>query len=362
MSKIYTLDSLHVESLLSPSALKQQLPAAPMLMEFISESRRQISNILNGTDPRLLLIVGPCSIHDINAAEEYAVKLRHLSKDVSRSFFIVMRAYFEKPRTVTGWKGMLYDPHLDQTHDIASGIRHARELLLTLAKLEIPAATEFLDPVTPRYLGDLISWACIGARTAESQVHRQFASGLAMPVAFKNSTAGNIEVAVNGAKAAAHPHTGFGIDDNGQISIVHTKGNRDAHIALRGGEDGPNYHPEAISSALAYLKKNHLPERIIIDCSHDNSFKQHEVQRTVFESVLDQYLQGNEAIRGLALESHLFGGNQRIPLDRSRLQYAVSITDPCLDWENTEQLVRWADAMIASKEAVAADESKAKGS
>lgn len=350
MSKIYTLDSLLVEGLPTPRSFKQQLSAAAAMQEFVLDTRRQITNILEGSDPRLMLIVGPCSIHDINAAEEYAIKLRHLAKDVSKSFLIVMRTYFEKPRTAHGWKGMLYDPHMDGSNDIGTGIKNARELLLTLAKLEIPTATEFLDPITPHYLGDLISWACIGARTAESQIHRQFASGLPMPIAFKNSTTGNVEVAINGALIAKCPHAFFGIDESGQASIIRTKGNKTPHIVLRGGADGPNYHAESIASALSLLKKNHLPERLIIDCSHDNSNRCHEEQKVVFESVLTQHSKGNTAIRGLAVESHLFAGNQRMSLDISRLQYAVSVTDPCLDWASTERLIRWGAALLENKE------------
>lgn len=339
MSRIYTLDSLNIENLPSPLEIKQEIALKAHHCDFILESRRQISNILEGNDDRLLLIVGPCSIHDIKAAKEYATNLRTLAESVSKSFLIVMRTYFEKARTGLGWKGMLYDPHLDGSHDIASGIRHARQLLLDLAEMEIPTATEFLDPISHRYLSDLISWACIGARTTESQVHRQFASGLSMPIAFKNSTSGNVNAAVRGVLTASCPHAFFGIDDHGQASIVRTKGNKHAHIVLRGGETHSNYDAHSIEKALELLRKNHLPERVIIDCSHDNSERCHNKQKTAFESVIQQYLNGNTAIRGLALESHLFAGKQSIA-DKSRLQYAVSITDPCLDWKETEMLIR----------------------
>lgn len=339
MTKIYTLDSLSIESLPSPLAFKQEIPVESHHLDFIQESRRQIENILDGTDPRLLLIVGPCSIHDCAAAKEYAANLQRLSEAVSKSFFVVMRTYFEKPRTALGWKGMLYDPHLDGSYDMATGIRQARQLLLDLAEMKVPAATEFLDPFSSRYYSELISWGCIGARTTESQIHRQLASGLPMPVAFKNNTSGNIKVAVKGVLTACCPHAFFGIDDLGHASLVRTKGNTHAHIMLRGGENSPNYHPHCIEQALELLRKNHLSHKILIDCSHDNSNRCHQEQINVFESVIQQYLNGNTAIRGLALESHLFAGKQSLPQDQSKLRYAISLTDPCLGWEQTEALI-----------------------
>lgn len=341
MSKIFTLEALHIETLSSPQALKAELPASPQQMEFVANSRRQIARILDGEDQRLLLIVGPCSIHDPSAALEYARKLLNLADNVSKSFFVVMRTYFEKPRTGLGWKGLLYDPHLNDSNDLSTGLRQARSLLLELAKMGMPTATEFLDPVTSRYLGDLISWACIGARTAESQIHRQFASGLAMPIAFKNSTSGNVDVAINGVLSANGPHAFFGINDAGQVSIVRTKGNPHAHIVLRGGETKPNYNEESIKLVLKQLKNANLPPRLIVDCSHDNSCRDHEEQNVVFQSVIQQYVHGNQAIRGLALESHLFAGSQRLVQDQDpgKLQYAVSLTDPCLDWTSTETLI-----------------------
>jgi len=347
MSKNSTFNAPQIESIPPPGAFRQEFPATTKQLDFVLKSRQLVTNILNGFDKRLLLIVGPCSIHDTKAAEEYATKLHHLSKDVSQSFLIVMRTYFEKPRTSLGWKGMIYDPHLNGSNNIVAGISQARKLLLYLADIELPAATEFLDPVTSHYIGDLISWACIGARTAESQIHRQFASGLPMPVAFKNSTTGNIDVAINGVLAALSPHTFFGIDDMGQISIIRTKGNVNAHIALRGGENSPNYDEASIKRTLNLMKRNSLAERIIVDCSHDNSCRRHEEQEVVFESVLKQFIDGNHAIRGLSVESHLFGGSQQISADTSALQYAVSLTDPCLDWDNTERLIRRGAKMMS---------------
>lgn len=339
MSRIYTLDSLNIECLPSPCDIKQEIALKSHHFDFIHESRRQIANILDGQDDRLILILGPCSIHDLQAAKEYAANLHFLAKNVSKSFFIVMRTYFEKARTALGWKGLLYDPHLDGSHDIITGIRQARQLLLDLTDMQIPTATEFLDPISHRYLSDLISWACIGARTTESQVHRQFASGLPMPVAFKNNTSGNINAAVKGVLTASSPHAFFGIDEQGQASIIRTKGNKQAHIVLRGGANQPNYDAYSIEKALELLRKNHLSERLVIDCSHDNSARCPNKQKNVFESVIRQYLNGNSAIRGLALESNLFAGNQSIPDNKSLLQYAVSITDPCLAWEETKSLI-----------------------
>lgn len=350
MPKNSAFNSIHIETLPSPAALRNELPASALQLEFIRETRAQISRILNGDDQRLLLVVGPCSIHDMASAKEYAVKLQDLQQRYANTFLIVMRAYFEKPRTGLGWKGLLYDPHLNGSNDMAFGLRHSRELLLYLADIKVPAATEFLDPAAPRFFGDLISWACIGARTVESQVHRQLASGLAMPVAFKNSTSGNIEAAVNGILSASCPHAFFGIDDTGSIAIMRTRGNPHSHLVLRGGEGKPNYDPASVSTILQQLKKAGLPQQIIIDCSHDNSCRKYEEQAVVFKSVIHQYQQGNTAIRGLLLESHLFAGSQHFSSDHSKLQYAVSLTDPCLDWNETEALVSWAAKLLQSKD------------
>ena len=349
MSKITPIDSQRMEPIPSPAEIKHFLPISSQQLEFIDQARRNVNDILDGSNDRLLLIVGPCSIHDPDAALEFAAKLRHLADEVADTFYIVLRTYFEKPRTTLGSKGLVYDPNLNGTNDIASGIRHSRRLLLNLADIGLPAATEFLDPAIPRYIGDLITWACIGARTAESQIHRQFASGLPMPVAFKNNTSGNIDVAVKGVIAASSPHSFFGIDDNGRLSIIHSNGNPFAHIALRGGEDRPNFGEESVAYAKQQLEKHHLPKRLVIDCSHDNSNRCHENQKDVFESVIQQALAGNTAIRGLALESHLNGGSQQMPLDQSRLRYAVSLTDPCLDWNSTERLITTAAAAIRNK-------------
>ena len=332
--------------LFSPAELKKRLSASADQRQFVHDSRIQVQRILDGKDPRLLLIVGPCSIHDIIAAKEYATKLQRLSTQISDACLVIMRVFFEKPRTSNGWKGMLYDPFLNGTHDISTGLLWARQLLLYLADLKLPAATEFLDPITPNYYEDLISWACIGARTSESQVHRQIAAGLSMPVAFKNSTGGNLEVAVNGVISAMSKHSYMGIDENGMVSEVITEGNRYAHIALRGGTKQPNYDSESIEMALGLLRKAQLPENILVDCSHDNSNRRLDQQIHVFQSVVNQIAEGNRKIKGLIMESHLYSGNQSLTNEPSALQYAVSITDPCLDWKTTEELLLWAHQVM----------------
>lgn len=350
MTKIITLDTLNGLEIPSPKELKRAYPVTAKQHTFIHKTRETISNILEGKDQRLLLIVGPCSIHDLDAAKEYATKLEKLKRKVGSQFFIIMRTYFEKPRTMFGWKGMLYDPHLDGSNNILEGLKLSRQLLIDLAEMEIPAATEFLDPVVPHFIGDLISWACIGARTTESQIHRQFASGLEMPIAFKNNTSGNIHAAVNGVLSASHPHTFLGINEDGRLTTHHTKGNKDTHIVLRGGDGKPNYDPMSILHALSQLKKHELPARLIVDCSHDNSNRKYEEQVVVFKSVIEQYIAGNHGIRGMILESNLFAGNQALQADKSILKYAVSLTDPCLDWEATEQLILTAkDQMVPRK-------------
>lgn len=337
------------EPIPSPGEFKALLPVKQAQKEFIARTRQDIKYVLDGLDDRILLIVGPCSIHDIKAAKDYAERLKNLGKEISNTFLPVMRVYFEKPRTSIGWKGMLYDPHLDGSNDIASGMRLTRQLLLDLAELEVAAATEFLDPATPSYFGDLITWGCVGARTAASQTHRQIVSGLSLPVAFKNSTDGNIDIAINGVLASSMPHSYIGISDAGKTAIIHTNGNPSCHIVLRGGKNGSNYDPESIGNALNALKAANLPERLIIDCSHDNSDREHERQCTVFHSVINQIIEGNKNIRGLLLESHIFAGKQNLENDPSKLRYAVSLTDPCIDWATTESLLKFAHLKIENE-------------
>ena len=334
------MDNTFITPLITPRKLKQELPATIPQKQFIEQTRNQIRQILNGTDSRQLLILGPCSIHDVAAAKHYATLLKELIGEIESEFFVIMRAYFEKPRTSLGWKGLVYDPHLDGSNDINTGLRWTRKLLLELAQLHIPAATEILDPLVYGYFGDLVSWGCIGARTASSQIHRQIASGLNLPVAFKNNTDGNIEVAINGALTASEPHAYIGINEEGLVSSFSTEGNPDCHIVLRGGEYKTNYDADSVSRAIAMLEKAHLPLRLIIDCSHDNSKRNHGKQVEVFEDVISQVVSGNQCIRGTILESNLDAGHQIFEANHAPLRYGVSITDPCLDWPSTAAMVR----------------------
>lgn len=332
---------LSYKSLLSPIELKNLCPIQTVQKDFIEKTRKDICHILDGNDPRKLLIIGPCSIHDIKAAKEYACKLKCLAKEVSDHFLLVMRTYFEKPRTVLGWKGFLHDPWLDNSNDTEKGLILTRQLLLELAQLEIPTAAEFLEPASSAYFDDLIAWGCIGARTAASQTHRQMASGLSMPIAFKNTTDGNVEIAMHGILSCTEPHSYIGIDPEGRVATLRTSGNRYGHLVLRGSDSKANYDPESVSYALKLLKKAHLPSRLLIDCSHGNCHRKLEQQCHVFQSVIGQIIEGNHSIRGLLLESHLNAGNQQMSGHPSELQYAVSLTDPCLDWSTTESLIQW---------------------
>lgn len=335
------MNKINTDPLPSPATLLQQYPLCYEEAAFIEKTRKEIIQILDREDPRILLITGPCSIHDVDAAEEYALRLSKLSQELSDQFLIVMRVYFDKPRTHVGWKGLLVDPYLDGSHAIDEGLQLTRKLLLRLAQLKMPTAAEFLDPSSSSYFGDLISWGCIGARTSESQTHRQMASGLPMPIAFKNSTSGSVEVAINGILAASQPQTFIGINTEGYVSRVRSEGNPYCHLALRGGEKKSNFDPVSVSQAMTALNSAGLPERVIIDCSHDNSNRKHEKQMAVFQSVIQQISDGEEGICGLILESHLYAGNQPLLLDKTKLKYAVSLTDPCLDWISTERLLAW---------------------
>ena len=330
-----------MESLPSYKEIKTRMPVVHSSRLFIEESRQTVRSILNGHDPRLLLIVGPCSIHERLAAKEFASLLRSLAQSVASQFFLVMRVYCEKPRTANGWKGFLYDPLLDGSHAMHLGIEWSRQLLLELAEMKIATATEFLDPLTAHYYDDLITWGSIGARTASSQTHRQLASGMQMPMAFKNGVAGDISAAVNGALAASLPHTYMRICENGSPMIARTAGNPDAHIVLRGGESGPNYDPSSVSESLVQLEKVKLPPRVLIDCSHQNSERKYDRQAAVYQSVIHQIVEGNTNIRGLMIESHLYAGTQHLTQDPGDLKYGVSITDACLDWTSTAHLIKW---------------------
>lgn len=317
-------------------------------------SRREITDILNGDDERFVIVTGPCSIHDEVAGKEYAERLAAIADELRDTVMIVMRVYFEKPRTTVGWKGLINDPNLDGTCNMAEGLRRARNFLLEVGEIGLPSATEFLDPFTPQYISDLVSWGAIGARTAESQTHRQLASGLSMPIGFKNGTGGSIQLAVDGMIAAQAQHAFLGIDDAGAAAVVQTSGNDATHIVLRGGSDGPNYDAENIANAQKVLADSGMEPNVVVDCSHANCNKDHNLQPVAFRDVIGQRAAGNTGVVGLMLESHLNAGNQSLNGDASTLKYGVSITDPCVDWATTEVLLREAAEVIAGRVAVAA--------
>ena len=336
------------DPLLSPAALTAELPISDAARRTVVAARRDIENVLSRKDKRLLVIVGPCSVHDVDAARDYAGRLKTLADRVSDKMLVAMRVYFEKPRTTTGWKGLVNDPFLysDRDFDMDTGLRLARRLLLDVAEMGVPAATEFLDPFTPQYLDDLVCWAAIGARTTESQTHRQMASGLSMPVGFKNATTGDLQVAIDAMRAALAAHAFLGIDDDGRVCVVHTRGNAFGHVILRGGHDRPNYGEADIADAERRLAAVGMVPVMMVDCSHANSGKKHERQETVWNSVIKSRSQGQRGVIGVMLESNLEGGRQDVPEDattpqarREALRYGVSITDACTDWETTERLL-----------------------
>ena len=334
------INVLETRQLPSPAELLAEIPKSQEQAHFINQKREAIHRIIFTDDQRFLLVVGPCSIHDVEAGREYAHRLAALADEVRDRIMIVMRVYFEKPRTTVGWKGLIMDPHLDGTHDIAGGMRLARTFLEEVIDIGLPTATELLDPITPQYIADLICWSAVGARTTESQTHRQMASGLSMPLGFKNGTDGNLEVAINAIRAASQPQTFLGIDMNGRASAVQTRGNANCHIVLRGGTAGPNFGPDDVHAAQLALRKHKLIEAIMIDASHDNSGKQPERQPDVLLEVLNQIAAGNRAIIGAMVESNLESGNQPFPQPREQLKYGVSITDGCIDWTTTETMIR----------------------
>ena len=325
--------------LVSPAALRDTVGVSEALQDRVAETREAIENILDRTDHRLMVVVGPCSIHDVNAAMEYAQKLKHLAEQVDDTLLLVMRVYFEKPRTTVGWKGLINDPHLDDSFDIEAGLTIGRSLLKDIQQLGLPTATEALDPITPQYLQDLISWSAIGARTTESQTHREMASGLSSAVGFKNGTDGGLEVAVNAMKSVCNPHRFLGINSEGKVSVFETRGNRYGHVVLRGGTAGPNYNSQHIALCEEALDKAGLPANIMVDCSHANTEKKPERQPLVAADVTEQIVAGNRSIIGLMLESNLRAGNQKIPSNLEELEYGVSVTDGCIDWETTESLL-----------------------
>ena len=323
----------------SPHELKQTFPLSKEGVQFIAYCRAAAKNILKGTDRRKAIIVGPCSIHDLNSAVEYAKLFKSLSERVSKTCVMFMRVYAEKARTASGWKGLMNDPYLDGTNDIKTGLFLTRKLLLTLTEMQIPIATEFVDPLAALYIDDLISWGFIGARTCESPMNRQLASYLTMPIGFKNSTDGNLDNAINGALFAREPHVFMNIDPSGKLCALQSRGNLATHIVLRGSNDATNYDPISVTTALNKLQRSRLPQRLLIDCAHGNCQKQYLKQKEVFYSIIDQIGNGNENIIGLMLESHLEEGNQILTKNHAALKSAVSITDPCLNWETTAELI-----------------------
>ena len=349
MQKTSDINVVETRALPSPAALLAELPKTEVQAEFVARTRREIHRLIFTDDQRFLLIIGPCSIHDLEAGRAYARRLAALKNEVADRVLIVMRVYFEKPRTTVGWKGLVMDPHLDGSHDIATGLRLARTFLRDVLDLGLATATELLDPITPQYIADLICWSAIGARTAESQTHRQMASGLSMPLGFKNGTDGSITTAINAIKAAGQPHTFLGINLDGSASAIVTRGNPDCHVVLRGGATGPNYSPAHITQTEQLLSKASVRQAILVDCSHDNSAKQPERQPEVMRELLTQLQAGNTSIIGAMIESNLGAGSQSFPQPKNQLRYGVSITDACIDWSTTEKLVREIHAALAPR-------------
>jgi 3-deoxy-7-phosphoheptulonate synthase len=339
---INNLNVLSQDLLPTPQQVKEALPLTEGAEQTVLRGREVVRRILDRQDHRLLIVIGPCSIHDIKAAKEYAARLKRLAEEVSDTLYLVMRVYFEKPRTTVGWKGLINDPFMDDSFHIEKGLYLARGLLLDLAEMGLPTSTEALDPITPQYLSDLITWTAIGARTTESQTHREMASGLSTPIGFKNGTDGSLTVAINALQSAARPHHFLGINQEGQCAVFRTRGNRYGHIVLRGGNGRPNYDSVSIAMAEKELKAAGLPVNIAVDCSHGNSNKDPSLQPLVAENCVNQILEGNQSIMALMLESHLHAGNQAIPADLAQLKYGISVTDSCIGWETTEKLLRGA--------------------
>ena len=324
----------------TPAGIKAELPLTGQAERTVIDGRHISQDILDRRDHRLIVVVGPCSIHDPAAAMDYARRLKALSDEVGDTLFIVMRVYFEKPRTTTGWKGLINDPHMNDSFDIDAGLRRARKLLTDINELGLPTGTEALDPISPQYLGDLISWSAIGARTTESQTHREMASGLSTPVGFKNGTDGSLTVAINALQSVSKPHSFLGIDQGGQVAVIRTRGNAYGHMVLRGGDKGPNYDSVTVALVEKELEKAKLPCNVVIDCSHANSNKDHNLQPLVMNDCVHQILEGNKSIVGVMLESNIGAGNQKLTTDLSQLKYGVSVTDACIDWETTEKVLR----------------------
>jgi 3-deoxy-7-phosphoheptulonate synthase len=347
---MYQTQDLHVREIVrlrTPKTLKADLPLTDAASATVARGRETVTRILRQNDPRLLVVVGPCSIHDVKGALEYATKLSALRKEFASQMEIVMRVYFEKPRTTIGWKGLINDPHLDNSQDIESGLKIARRLLLDITDLGLPTATEFLDPIIPQYTADLVTWAAIGARTTESQTHRELASGLSMPVGFKNATDGSLQIAVDAMHSARTPHSFLGIDQDGFTSIVRTTGNPDGHVVLRGGRLQTNYDAQSIRDAEARLTQAGLPPVLMVDCSHANSGKQPARQEDVWHSIIEQRVGGTRSLIGAMIESYLHEGAQPIPKNPAELRPGISITDACISWETTARMLRWGFETLA---------------
>jgi 3-deoxy-7-phosphoheptulonate synthase len=328
------------QTLITPDELKERLPLFGETREILENNRQVIRDILDRKDHRIFIVIGPCSIHDVDAALDYAERLKKLADEVSDTIVLVMRVYFEKPRTSTGWKGLINDPHMNDSFHIEEGLHMGRRLLLKLSAMGLPTSTEALDPISPQYLHDIITWSAIGARTTESQTHREMSSGLSSPVGFKNGTDGGLDVVINAMKAVSSPHRFLGIDPKGKVSVVHTKGNPYAHVVLRGGNDLQNYDAESVAQCEALCEKAGVSSNIMIDCSHANSNKDHNRQPEVLKDVVQQIVDGNKSIIGLMIESNIHAGRQDIPADLGELEYGVSVTDACIDWETTETCIR----------------------
>lgn len=340
MQLVENLNIRATKSIITPHLFKKQYPLSEKGQDFIVQSRTTIENILSGIDKRQFIVVGPCSIHDYSMAIEYAKKLKQLAQSVKDQFFIVMRVYFEKPRTTVGWKGLINDPHLNDTFQMEEGLTLARQLMLEITDMGLPIGTEALDPISPQYLSDLVTWSAIGARTTESQTHREMASGLSSPVGFKNGTDGGISVAINAMLSASTAHAFLGIDDQGTVAIINTKGNAYGHVILRGGSNGPNHDSVSIAQVISEMNQSKVKPNIVVDCSHGNSHKNHMLQPVVFKDVVNQFMNGTKEIKGLMLESNLFEGNQKlVPGKKEELKFGVSITDACIGWEDTEIII-----------------------
>jgi len=338
-TRVEDLNIGSITPLITPDQLKKEMPITDAAVASVQSGRQAIRDILDRKDHRIFLVVGPCSIHDVEAAKDYAQRLKALSEKVSDTLYLVMRVYFEKPRTTVGWKGLINDPFMNDTFKIQEGLHISRQLLIDLAEMGLPLSTEALDPISPQYLQDLITWSAIGARTTESQTHREMASGLSSAVGFKNGTDGSLTVATNALMSVANPHRFLGIDQSGSVSIVETKGNNYGHVVLRGGGGKPNYDSVSVSLAEQALEKADLPKNIMVDCSHENSSKKPELQPLVMDNVSNQIIEGNESIIGLMVESNIKHGRQNIPANLDDLEYGLSVTDGCISWDETEEAI-----------------------